>query len=79
MRTGMVWGLVLVMSLTTGCLPVLVGGLIWDDIEEEEACERIMLDPSAVEKLKDPTYKAIFKGRCGEFLPEEPESDDNEG
>lgn len=66
MHTGIVAVLVVALFMA-GCLPVLVGGLIWKNVESEEDCMKLIRHPKFIENIKNPTFRAAYEDHCGEF------------
>ena len=56
--------LVPLTSLLSGCLPILVGGLIYDHAKKREYCSKLANDPKFLVKIKNPDFKRIYQKHC---------------
>ncbi len=60
-------GLVLILPLASGCVPVAVGtaAALWYGLEGRASCGVIKEKPDFEEKMKNPEYREYYENMCG--------------
>ena len=51
----------------TGCLPIMVGMMMYAHMDNKQQCYQLVNNPAFAEKMKDPMYLEAFKTHCGGF------------